>query len=123
MRRSRALPKPLIWRGTAKADFMAFPAAAQRDMGYALFLAQMGERHPTIAKTLRGFGGGAIVEVKERQEGDAYRAVYKVRFAGEVFVLHAFQKKSKKGMATPRADLELVRKRLNDLIAEMEKRT
>jgi phage-related protein len=113
-------PKPLIWRGTSKADFMAFPVAAQREMGYALFLAQKGERHPTMARTLKGFGGGSVVEVKESREGNAFRAVYTVRFAGAVYVLHAFQKKSKIGMATPRADMELVRKRLNDLIEEME---
>lgn len=122
MRESRAKPKPLFWRATSKADFMAFPAVAQREMGYALFLAQMGERHPTMAKTLKGFGGGALVEVKESREGSAYRAVYTVRFAGAVFVLHAFQKKSKKGKATPKADMDLIRARLKDLMDEMEKR-
>ena len=122
MPRDRTEPKPLIWRGTSKSDFMDFPSAAQREMGYALFLAQMGKRHPAMAKTLKGFGGGAIVEVRENDDGNAYRAVYTVRYAGAVFVLHAFQKKSKKGMATAKADIERVRKRLNDLIAEMEKR-
>ena len=60
----RAEPKPLIWRATSKADFLDFPAPVQREMGYALFLAQMGERHSSMAKTLKGFGGGAVVEVK-----------------------------------------------------------
>jgi phage-related protein len=101
---------------------MGFPAAAQREMGYALLLAQMGERHPTMAKTLKGFGGGAVIEVKETYDGNSYRAVYTVRYAGAVFVLHAFQKKSKTGAATPKADMEPIRRRLKDLIAEMEKR-
>ena len=118
----RAESKPLLWRGTSKSDFMDFPPAVQREMGYALFLAQMGERHPIMAKTLKGFGGGAVVEVRESRDGNAYRAIYTVRYAGAIFVLHAFQKKSKKGMATPKPDIELIRKRLNDLIAEREKR-
>ncbi len=122
MLRDRAEPKPLIWRGTSKSDFMDFPSAAQREMGYALFLAQMGERHPTMAKTLKGFGGGTVVEVRESGDGSTYRAVYTVRYANAVFVLHAFQKKSKKGAATPKTDIDLIRRRLNDLIAEMEKR-
>src|ERR1043166_6101313 len=54
-------PKPPVWRGTSKADFMAFPRTAQREMGYGLFLAQIGERHPTMA-TLKGFGGGNVIE-------------------------------------------------------------
>jgi phage-related protein len=99
---------------------MAFPRAAQREMGYALFLAQMGERHPKMAKTLKGFSGGAVIEVRESYEGNAYRAVYTVRYADVVYVLHAFQKKSKKGVATPKAEMGLVEKRLKDLIREKE---
>ena len=64
-------------------------------MRYALFLAQMGERHPTMAKTLKGFRGGAVIEIRESHEGNAYRAAYTVRYADMVYVLHAFQKKSK----------------------------
>ena len=100
---------------------MAFPRAAQREMGYALFLAQMGERHPKMAKTLKGFGGGTVIEVRESYEGNAYRAVYTVRYANAVYVLHAFQKKSKKGVATPKAETDLVEKRLKDLIGERER--
>jgi phage-related protein len=114
-------PRPLIWRGTSKADFMTFPAAAQREMGYALFLAQMGERHSIMAKTLKGFGGGTVIEVRESFAGDAYRAVYTVRYADAVYVLHAFQKKSRKGIATPKTEIELIEKRLKDLINEKEK--
>jgi phage-related protein len=72
MLRSPDEPKPLMWRGSSKTDFMAFPSAVQREMGYALFLAQMGERHPAKAKTLKGFGGGSVVEVKESHDGNAF---------------------------------------------------
>src|SRR6266700_2507090 len=65
MDRKTGEPRPLIWRGGSKTDFMAFPPAAQREMGYALFLAQMGERHSTMTKTLSGFGGAAVIEVRE----------------------------------------------------------
>jgi phage-related protein len=115
-------PRPLIWRGPSKTNFMAFPPTVQRQMGYALFLAQMGERHSTMAKTLSGFGGGAVIEVRESHDGNAYRAIYTVRYADAVYVLHAFQKKSKKGITTPKADIDLIEKRLKDLQKEMEGR-
>jgi phage-related protein len=115
-------PRPLIWRGTSKTDFAAFPPPVQREIGYALFLAQMGERHATMAKTLKGFGGGTVVEAKESYERNAYRAVYTVRYAEAVYVLHAFQKKSKTGIKTPKPDLNLIKRRLQELIDEREKR-
>ena len=105
-----------------RTDFMAFPLTVQREMGYALFLAQMGERHSTMAKTLGGFGGATVIEVRESHDGNAYRAIYTVRYADAVYVLHAFQKKSKKGIATPKAELDLIEKRLKDLIKEKEGR-
>lgn len=86
---------------------MAFPNSVQREMGYALFLAQMGERHAIMAETLKGFGGAAVVEVKERYGGNAYQAVYTVRYAEAVYVLHAFQKKSRTGMKTLLSNLSL----------------
>ena len=100
---------------------MAFPRAVQREMGYALFLAQMGGHHPKTAKTLKGFGGGMVIEVRESYEGNAYRAVYTVHYADVVYVLHAFQKKSKKGAATPKAEMDLVERRLKDLIREKQR--
>jgi len=115
-------PKPLIWRGVSKTDFAAFPRPVQREMGYSLFVAQMGERHATMAKMLKGFRGGTVVEVKESYEGNAYQAVYTVSYADAVYVLHAFQKKSKTGIKTPKSDLNLIEKRLQDLIDEKEKR-
>jgi phage-related protein len=101
---------------------MAFPRTVQREMGYALFLAQMGERHSTMTRTLSGFGGAAVIEVRESYDGDAYRAVYTVRYADAVYVLHAFQKKSKKGIATPKAEADLIERRLKDLVKEKEQR-
>ena len=115
-------PRPLIWRGRSKLDFTAFPRTVQREMGYALFLAQMGERHPIMAKTLGGFGGATVVEVKESYDGNAYRAVYTVRYAEAIYVLHAFQKKSKKGIATPKTEIDLIERRLKALIDEKERR-
>ena len=91
-------------------------------MGYGLFMAQMGERHPIMAKTLKGFGGATVVEIRESLEGNAYRAVYTVRYADAVYVLHAFQKKSKKGVATPKTEIEVIERRLRDLIDEKERR-
>jgi phage-related protein len=121
MLRKLDAPKPLIWRGSSKTDFMTFAPAVQREMGFALFLAQMGERHPVKAKTLRGFGGGTVIEVKESHDGNAYRAVYTVRYADGVYVLHAFQKKSKAGVATPKPDINLIQKRLKELADEKER--
>ena len=114
-------PKALLWRGSSKTDYMTFPVEVQREMGYALFLAQMGERHPRMVKTLKGFGGGTVVEVKESHDGNAYRAVYTVRFSDAVYVLHAFQKKSKTGIKTSKADLNIIEMRLRDLVEEKGK--
>jgi len=97
---------------------MAFPAVVQREMGYALYLAQMGGRHVSMAKTLSGFGSAGVVEVKESNAAGTYRAVYTVRFSDAVYVLHAFQKKSKQGRRTPKGDLDLVAHRLRELIAD-----
>jgi phage-related protein len=101
---------------------MAFPPTVQREMGYALFLAQMGERHSTMARTLGGFGGATVIEVRESHGGNAYRAVYTVRYSNAVYVLHAFQKKSRMGIATPKAEIDLIEKRLKDLFKEKEGR-
>src|SRR3979409_2589751 len=107
-------PRPLIWRGASKTDFMTFPRTVQREMGYALFLAQLGERHSTMAKTLGGLGGATVIEVSESYDGNAYRAVYTVRYADAIYVLHTFQKKSKKGIATPQKESELLKNRRAD---------
>jgi phage-related protein len=103
--------KPLTWVGSSKRDYLRFPEQVQDDMGYALYIAQMGER-PKSAKPLKGFKGAGVLELVEDHAGDAYRAVYTVRFAERVYVLHAFQKKAKKGMATPKSEIRLVEQRL-----------
>jgi phage-related protein len=80
-------------------------------VGYALHHAQIGEKHKD-AKPLRGFGGASVLEVVEDYGGDTYRAVYTVKFAGAVYVVHAFQKKSRYGSETPKPDMDLIKQRL-----------
>ena len=104
--------KPLIWIGSSRKDYAAFPAKVQSAFGFELFLAQTGQ-HPPSAKPLKGFGTG-VVELIEDFDGDTYRAVYTVRFERALYVLHSFMKKSKSGIRTPRSDIELIRKRLRD---------
>ena len=89
----------------------ALPLPVRRTFGYALYAAQLGETPPD-AKPLKGFGGAGVLEVMEDYRGDTYRAVYTVRFAGTVYVLHVFQKKAKHGIGTPRQELDLIRERL-----------
>ena len=103
--------KPLRWIASAKDDLSAMPTEVRRAVGYALFAAQQGEKHDD-AKVLKGFGDAAVLEIIARHDGDTFRAVYTVRFGEMVYVLHVFQKKSKRGIATPKKELELIRKRL-----------
>jgi phage-related protein len=97
--------------GSSREDLKAFPEQVRRDIGQALYTAQQGETDPA-AKPLKGFGGASVMEIVDRHDGDTYRAVYTVKFAGRIYVLHAFEKKSKKGIATPQKDIELIRQRL-----------
>jgi phage-related protein len=92
-------------------DLQALPLPVRRVFGYALYAAQLGEKPPE-AKPLKGFGGAGVLELIEDVKGDTYRAVYTVRFATKVYVLHVFQKKSKRGIATPNHELDLIRERL-----------
>jgi len=111
MARSLAVDeKPLDWIGSSKRDFLAFPERVKDDMGNALGVAQFGGRHPA-AKPWKGQGPG-VFEIVERHDGNAYRAVYTVRFEEIVYVLHAFQKKSPRGIKTARRDIDLVQQRL-----------
>lgn len=105
--------KPVIWVGTSRKDLRAFPEPVQDHVGYALYVAQRGGRHRD-AKPLTGFGGAGVVEVLKDFRGDTFRAVYTLRHAGAVYVLHAFQKKSKTGRETPQRDIEMVRRRLRE---------
>jgi phage-related protein len=112
--------KPLEWIGSSKDDLNAFPGPARREAGYALYLAQIGMK-AVKAKPLKGFGGAGVLEVAADHDGNAYRAVYTVRFARAVFVLHAFQKKSKRGIATDKADIDLIKRRLRIAVDEYER--
>jgi phage-related protein len=104
-------PKPVVWMGSSRRDLKAFPRDVQREFGQALFAAQRGEEYPSV-KALKGFGDRTVLEIVAAFKSDAYRAVYTVRFAGVVYVLHAFQKKSKKGSATPQREIDLIHRRL-----------
>jgi len=103
--------KPLEWIASSRKDLQTMPDEVQDNVGYALFLAQLGEKHDDT-KPLKGFKGAGVLEVVDDFDGDTYRAVYTVRFESAVYVLHVFQKKSKSGIATPKQDIELVEKRL-----------
>jgi len=103
-------PKPVIWLGDTLGTLRACPQDVQDEVGYAFYLAQIGGKYEG-AKPLKGLGAG-VLEVIADHRGDTYRAVYTVRFADRVYVLHVFQKKSKKGIATPQSEIEVVRQRL-----------
>jgi phage-related protein len=103
--------KPLFWVGSCLGDLKAFPDDVMDGIGFALHEAQMGGKSRK-AKPLKGYKGSGILEVVDRYDGDTYRAVYTVRFKGAVFALHAFQKKAKKGIATPKAELDMIKRRL-----------
>ncbi len=104
-------PKPVRWVGTSLRDLRSFPAPARIDIGHALFTAQQGRTDPA-AKPLKGFGGAGVLEIVASHEGNAWRAVYTVRFREAIYVLHVFQKKSTKGIATPVREIDLIRRRL-----------
>ena len=103
--------KPLVWIGSSLKDLREFPDEVKDEMGFALYEAQCGLK-PTAAKPLKGFGGAGVLEIASDYQSDTYRAVYTVRLEERVYVLHAFQKKSKKGIATPKSDIELIKRRL-----------
>lgn len=102
--------KPLYWIGSSIKDITGFPSEVQRTVGFALSAAQYGGKHPS-AKPWKGEGPG-VLEVVKDHDGDTFRAVYTVRFAHAVYVLHAFQKKSPRGIATRKSDVDLVKERL-----------
>jgi phage-related protein len=105
--------KPVIWVGSSRRDLRQFPAPVQDYIGYVLYVAQRGGKHRD-AKVLSGFGGAGVLEIVEDHRGDTFRAVYTLRYAGTIYVLHVFQKKSKSGRETPRRDMELIKQRLRE---------
>ncbi|HEV2989734.1 MAG TPA: type II toxin-antitoxin system RelE/ParE family toxin [Candidatus Angelobacter sp.] len=105
--------KPVIWMGSSRKDLRDFPEPVQDHIGYALYIAQRGGKHRDT-KVLSGFGGAGVVEIIKDFRGDTFRTVYTVRFERRVFVLHAFQKKSKTGIETPQHDIEVIKQRLRE---------
>ena len=103
--------KPVSWIGSSYRDFREFPDPVQDAMGYALYQAQIGLKHGS-AKPLKGFGGAGVLEIVADHVGDTFRAVYTVKFVTAIYVLHAFQKKSKSGIKTTTEDMELIQRRL-----------
>ena len=108
--RLRAI-KPAVFVGSSQKDLRAFPAAVRSEIGQSLFEAQLGE-HPRNTKPLKGFAG--VLEIRDNFDGDTYRAVYTTRLEGVLYVLHAFQRKSTGGIATPQRHVDLIRQRLRD---------
>lgn len=111
--------KQLLWVASSKKDLLAMPDEVQDAFGYALFIAQSGDKHAQ-AKPLKGFGGAGVLEVVEDFDGDTFRAVYTVRYEEAVYVLHCFQKKSKQGAKTPQQDLDVIQTRLKAARARHE---
>ncbi len=106
----RTEPKPLVFVGSSKADLRGFAQTAKHEVGLTLLRVQYGDKPPSV-KPLHGFKGG-VLEVIENDDGNTYRAVFTVKFAGRIYVLHAFQKKSKQGSKTPQNHVELIHSRL-----------
>ena len=103
--------KSIVWIGSSRSDLKLFPDEVKKEIGHALYQAQVGgESHS--AKPLTDFGGARVIEIVDDYLGNTYRAVYTVKFSEVVYVLHVFQKKSKKGIATPKAEIDLIKKRL-----------
>lgn len=114
--------KPVFWVGSSRGDLRRFPEPVRESIGYALFLAQQGKKGPDV-KPMRGITKGAsVLQVADRHDGEAYRAVYTVSLAGAVYVLHAFHKKSRRGIRTARRDVNLVRTRLETARGHYESR-
>lgn len=103
--------RSLLWIGPSKEDLKIFPASVREEMGYALYQAQCGEK-ALNAKPLKSFLGSGVLEIVENFNTNTYRAIYTVRFKNTIYVLHAFQKKSKTGIATPKKEVDLIYARL-----------
>jgi phage-related protein len=112
---AQRVAKPVVWLADSLRVLKTFPSTVQDEIGYALYLAQRGERHVS-SKPLKGLGSG-VLEIVSDHRGDTFRVVYTVRLANRVFVLHAFQKKSKHGIATPQSEIDLIKRRLKVAMA------
>jgi phage-related protein len=105
--------RPIQWIKAARKDFEEFPLGARQDLARALTIVAEGGR-PDIAKPLAGFGSG-ILELALKYRGDAFRVLYALQIADEIYVVHAFQKKSKSGISTPKPEIDLIRERIKRL--------
>ncbi|HLB31612.1 MAG TPA: type II toxin-antitoxin system RelE/ParE family toxin [Gammaproteobacteria bacterium] len=103
--------KPVRWIGPTYHAWKAFPSDVQDVFGYALHLAQTGHK-ADVAKPLKGFKGSSVLEIVGRFDGNTWRGIYTIQFKDVIYVLHAFQKKSRKGISTPLSDISLIRQRL-----------
>jgi phage-related protein len=112
-----AAVRPVEWIGSSYKDFIAFPDDVQDHIGYALYVAQIGDKHED-AKPLKGFGGAGVLEVVSDYASDTFRAVYTVKLETAIYVLHAFQKKSKSGRRTPAVDMDLIARRMKTAEAD-----
>ena len=121
MKLSARFIKQCLFVGPTRRELKAFPDEVRGDIGHALHQAQCGDE-PDSAKALKGFGGRTVLEIVADFDGNTYRAVYTVRFADVIYVLHAFQKKSKKGIATPKHVIDLIKFRLRDAEADYRMR-
>ena len=101
--------KLVDWVGSSRDDLKEFPADVQDEMGYALYIAQIGDKHPK-AKPLKGFSG--VMEIRSNYASNTYRAVYTTKIGDRIYVLHAFQKKSTRGIQTPQKEIDLIKRRL-----------
>jgi phage-related protein len=108
---AESVEKPIRWITSSRKDLRSFPKDVRRHIGQALYAAQWGEEYPSV-KALKFFGGRSVLEIVVTDESGAFRAVYTVRFRDVIYVLHAFQKKSKKGIATPKKDMNVIEERL-----------
>lgn len=111
MKASQSNRKPVIWMGDSQKTIRSFPEEVKREIGFAVLQAQEG-RKAISATPLVGFGGAGVLEIIADYRTDTYRAIYSVKFADTVYVLHAFQKKSKSGIRTPKKELDLIKERL-----------
>lgn len=112
--------RPLVWIGSSLEDLRSFPESVRRVAGYALYLAQSGAKH-TDAKPLRGFHGAGVLEVRIGADGTTYRIVYTATFPAAVYVLHAFQKKAKRAITTPKQEIGLIRARLQQARSDAQR--
>ena len=114
--------KSVVWLGSTRKSVQNFPLPVRQNVGFGIYQAQLGGKYIN-AKPLKGFGGASVLEIVENYDGDTYRAVYTVKFEEIVYILHAFQKKSKKGIQTPKQDLDLIKKRLKEAELDYRRRS